>query len=98
LPIKLPKFLPLGVYLDVGYYTAKDTESEDLKGNTLLSGGLALNYGEGLFSIYLPLYNNDPINSIYESDGTNFLGKISFRIDINRFNPWEIIEDYNFLM
>lgn len=98
IPVNLPKILPLGIYVDVGYYTAKDTGTNEsrLVGNTLFSGGLALNYGEGLFSIYIPLYNNDPITNIYNSEEVNLLGKISFRFDINRFNPWEIVEDYNF--
>ena len=96
LPINLPKYLPLGIYVDVGYYTGKNTEMEDLTGNTLLSSGLALNYGEGLFSIYIPFYNNSPISDIHSADGTNLLGKITFRMDLNRYNPWEIVEDYNF--
>lgn len=96
LPLNMPDWLPLGVYFDIGYYTSKQTLSEDLTGKTLFSSGLSLNYGEGLFAIYLPLINSSQINSIYTAEDTNILGRVSFRLDINRFNPWELIEDYNF--
>jgi len=92
LPFNLPRLLPLAFYADVGYYTV--SSNSDLMGRTLFNCGLALNYGEGLFSVYLPIYSSSGISDNLVS--RNFLNKISFRIDINRFNPWELVEDYNF--
>jgi len=96
IPIRTPKFLPLGVFLDLGHYREKMLGTDQNTGRTLYSGGLALNYGEGLFSIYIPLVQSAAIGDIYAAEGTNLLGRISFRLDLNRFNPWEIAEDYNF--
>lgn len=96
LPISMPKFLPLKLFLDVGYYRTKDTSEQALEGRKLISGGALLEYGEGLFSIYLPLFNSQEISQIYEAEGKGLLGKISFKIDLVRFNPWDIAEDYSF--
>lgn len=96
LPVKLPAYLPISLYFDVGYHTSRLAGGEGLTGNTLYSGGLAFNYGEGLFSFYVPLVNSSAISDIYSGDDIGLLGRITFRVDINRFNPWEIIEDYNY--
>lgn len=96
LPIKTPRFLPLKLFLDVGYYTGKETAEEELEGRSFYSGGVMLEFGEGLFSIYLPLINSQAISDIYETEGTNLLGRVSFRMDLVRFNPWDIAEDFSF--
>ena len=96
LPIKTPRLFPLKLFLDVGYYTSKETTEAKLEGKSFYSAGVMLEYGEGLFSVYLPLVNSQAINDIYNTEGIGILGKISFRIDLIRFNPWDIAEDYSF--
>lgn len=96
LPIQMPKLLPLKLFLDIGYYKAKSAAEEELTGNSIYSGGVMLEYGEGLFSIYLPLFNSQAIADIYETEGTGLLGKVSFKLDLVRFNPWDILGDYKF--
>lgn len=96
LPIKTPKLLPLKLFLDIGYYTSKETAEAPMEGQSIYSGGVMLEYGEGLFSIYLPLINSQALSDIYETEGIGILGKVSFRIDLIRFNPWDIAEDYSF--
>ena len=96
IPGRLPKVLPLAVFLDVGYHRTYSPAAEQLEGTALYSGGLALNYGEGLFSIYIPLVHSSIIGDVYSTEGVGLLGRVSFRFDLNRFNPWEIAEDYNF--
>ena len=96
LPIKTPKFFPLKLFLDVGYYTSKETAEAQREGQSLFSGGVMLEYGEGIFSVYLPLFNNQALSDIYETEGIGFLGKVSFKLDLIRFNPWDIAEDYSF--
>ena len=95
-PIKLPKFLPVRLFVDAGYYTNKLSEEDDLVGRSLLSGGLMLSFGEGVVNVYLPLVNSADINEIYDIEGINGLGRISFRIDLHRYNPWDILEDFLF--
>ena len=96
LPIKTPAILPLKLFLDVGYYRSKETAESPLEGNSFYSGGVMLEYGSGLFSIYLPILNSQVINDIYDTEGIGFLGRVSFRLDLIRFNPWDIAEDYSF--
>jgi len=96
LPIKTPKIFPLKLFFDLGYYTANETAEAPLEGQSFYSGGVMLEYGSGLFSIYLPLVNSQVLNDIYENEGIGILGRISFRIDLLRFNPWDIAEDFSF--
>jgi hypothetical protein len=96
LPIKTPKLFPLKLFLDVGYYTSKETAEAQIEGRSFYSGGVMLEYGEGLFSVYLPLINSQALSDIYDTEGIGILGRVSFRIDLIRFNPWDIAEDYSF--
>ncbi|MDF1698813.1 MAG: M1 family metallopeptidase [Saprospiraceae bacterium] len=96
LPIKTPKLFPLKLFLDVGYYSSKDAVEAPLEGRSFYSGGVLLEYGQGLFSIYLPLVNSQAISEIYDTEGIGILGRISFNIDLIRFNPWDIAEDHTF--
>ncbi|MGK0313799.1 MAG: hypothetical protein ACI86M_000008 [Saprospiraceae bacterium] len=96
LPVKMPKFFPLKLFLDIGYYTSKSTAEQPLTGQSIYSGGALLEFGKGVFSIYLPLFNSQAIRDIYDSEGTGLLGKISFKLDLVRFNPSDIAEDYSF--
>lgn len=82
--------------MDIGYYTSKETAEAKLEGKSFYSGGVMLEFGEGLFSIYLPLVNSTAINDIYNTEGIGILGKVSFNLDLIKFNPWDIAEDYSF--
>ena len=52
--------------------------------------------GDGLFAFHLPLIVSQNISDIYESEGRNLLSKITFSMDLHRFNPWDLADDYNF--
>ena len=92
----MPKFLPLKLFLDVGYYTTKGASLDPLTASTIFSGGVMLEYFDGLIAFHLPLFTSDAISEIYETEGTSLLGKVSFKIDMIRFNPWDILEDRNY--
>lgn len=96
LPVRMPRFFPLKLFLDIGYYTSKSTAEQTLTGKTIYSGGALLEFGEGVFSVYIPLFNSQSIGDIYDSEGIGLLGKISFKLDLIKFNPWDIAEDYSF--
>ncbi|MEM9547582.1 MAG: M1 family metallopeptidase [Bacteroidota bacterium] len=96
LPIKAPRFFPLKLFLDVGYFRSKETVESELEGTSIYSGGVMLEYGEGAFCVYLPLINSQAISDIYEIEGIGTLGRVSFKIDLIRFNPWDIAEDFSF--
>ncbi len=96
LPVKMPKLFPMKLFLDVGYYTTKMTSEQKLEGSSLYSGGVLFEYGEGILSIYLPLISSQEISDIYDTEGTGLLGRISFKMDLQRFNPWNRVDDYRF--
>ena len=96
LPIKTPRFFPLKLFLDVGYYSSKNIAPAQLEGKSFYSGGIMLEYGDGLLSFYLPLLNSQAINDIYNSEDIGLLGRVSFKLDLIRFNPWDIAEDFSF--
>jgi len=93
LPIKMPKFLPLKLFFDLGYYTSKGASIDPLTANTIYSGGIMLDYLDGLVSVHLPMFNSAAISEIYDTEGTGLLGKISFSIDLHRWNPWDKIDE-----
>jgi hypothetical protein len=95
LPIKFPGLLKLKPYFDIGHYRTKSTSSEPLRGQTLMSGGLMLTYLDGGIEVYFPLISNDPINNLYRAENENLFKKISFKIDLHRLNPWDLIDDLN---
>lgn len=83
--------LPFKPYFDIGYFdNAMPTGQNDRFADQLLwSGGLALEVGDGLFGIYLPLINSRNLNARLAERG-NFLHRIAFTLDINRLNPWQL--------
>lgn len=83
--------LPLKPYFDIGYFdNAMPTGQNDrLVDQILWSGGLALELGDGVFGIYLPLINSKNLNTRLAERG-NFLQRIAFIFDLNRLNPWQL--------
>ena len=67
-----------------------------LKEKYFYSGGVMIEIGDGLFAFHLPLIVSQNISDIYESEGRNLLSKITFSMDLHRFNPWDLADDYNF--
>jgi hypothetical protein len=88
LPFKLPKYLKFALFADLGYYTSKSFESEDLEGNYVYSTGLTWNVTKG-FEIHLPILNSKLINDRYTDLKRSLFERISFSIDINEFNFWQ---------
>lgn len=83
--------LPLKTYFDIGYFdNAMPTGQNDrLAEQILWSGGLALELGDGIFGIYLPLINSKNLSARLAERG-NWLQRIAFTFDLNRLNPWQL--------
>jgi hypothetical protein len=94
LPFKFPKILPIRVFADLGYYSTKSFSSEPLEGQLLYSAGLTLDWK--ILQIHLPLINSDLIGDVYTAEDQNIFQRISFRFNINDFNPWDLQDDFNF--
>ena len=95
LPMKLPGFLPLKPYFDIGYFqNAQPTGSDDTFSDQLLwSGGVMLDFGNGAFGIYFPFVNSENIRSVYNQRSGNFASRISFNLDLHKLNPFTIINN-----
>jgi hypothetical protein len=96
LPVGLSVLFKPKLYLDVGYFREYSIQNQGLAGSILVSGGLMLSYVDRGIEIYFPLWANDPISSIYEENRETFFQKVSFKIDLHRLNPWDLIDDLNF--
>lgn len=95
-PFRLPKYLPLKVFFDIGYFRSKSSLSENIVGKSIYSGGLMLDFADGLLGVYLPVISSKEISDIYSIEDRNLLSRITFSLNLHRFNPWELIDDYNF--
>ena len=97
LPKRLPFGIPLKPYFDLGYYdNSGPLGSEDSFSDQLVySGGLMLDFADGVFGVYFPLLNSNNVNELLEQKG-GYSNRISFNIDFNRLNPTQIRERIEF--
>ena len=93
-PVPLPKFLPLKLFSDFGYFTNVSIGSEGLEGNFLYSAGPYLDFG--LIQVYLPILNSESIDNVIGNNDQSLWSKISFRMDLHKNDPWQIVDDFNF--
>ena len=81
IPFRLPKWIPLRAYFDIGSYSTYSNEK--FKNNIIYNGGLSLHYRD-ICAIYLPLIFSDNLGSIYKSEHKSFFSRISFSINFNK--------------
>lgn len=87
IPIKkLPNFFKL--YFDYGGYMINRQSSSERKMESIYSGGIMLNFID-VVSIHFPLINSDNITA---AQGSNYLPKISFTLDLNKM---DVVDLYN---
>lgn len=97
LPKDLPLKLPLKPYFDIGYYdNAMPTGQDDTFGQQVLwSGGLMFDFMDGVAGIYFPLVNSKNISNLNAERG-NYFTRISFSVDLQRLDPWNVIDKLRF--
>ncbi len=105
LPQDLPLNLPLKPYFDFGYF--KDTRPKSGKlefaDQVWWQGGLVLEFGKGVFGIYVPIVNSttlrgtDDLPGLYDQSGRDkWYERIAFTLDLNKLNPWSVVERLQF--
>ncbi|MCF8247611.1 MAG: M1 family metallopeptidase [Saprospiraceae bacterium] len=101
LPQDLPLKLPLKPYFDFGYFDDNRPISSDLKfaDQVWWQGGVALEFGKGIFGVYIPIVNSktlrgtDNLPGLYDSSGRDkFLERIAFTLDLAKLSPWKLAE------
>ncbi len=98
LPPNLPRWLPLKPYFDIGYFDyAHAINTVTTENQLMYSGGLMLDYFDGILGIYFPLVNSQNINDLYSSlNGGKYGSRISFSLNLNKANPWRLIDRIEF--
>ena len=89
LPQSLPLNLPLKPYLDFGYFDKAELIGEDemFENQFMFSGGVMLDFFDGIFGIYFPVINSDNLKEQYKANRNEYLKRITFSIDLQRLNP-----------
>ena len=90
LPQKLPGNIPLKPYFDLGYYHEDGLTS--FKNNIVWNAGVLLDFFGERVEVYFPIVSSKNLGDRLAERG-NFFKQISFKIDLNSVNPWEILED-----
>lgn len=105
LPQDLPLKLPLKPYFDFGYYDDAREISNDLEfaDQVWWQGGLALEFGKGIFGVYVPIINSktlrgtDKLPGLYDQSGRDkWYERIAFTFDLNKLNPWKLADGIKF--
>jgi Peptidase family M1 domain len=97
LPQDLPLKLPVKPYFDIGYFSNKQPIASDASFSDQLwwSGGVMLDY-KGVASIHFPLFNSKNLKTLYDQrDGGNYKARITWRLDLNKLNPFEVVNNFN---
>ncbi len=97
LPINLPLNLPLKPYFDVGYFkNTAPSVTADFNYEFMYSGGVAIEFGDGVAGIYLPLVSNERLSNALRSRGGSYLNQIGFTLNLNALNPFEFVRGLSF--
>jgi hypothetical protein len=103
LPVKLPGNIPLRPYFDIGYFDngRGDSFGEEFTDDIWWQGGLALEFGKGIFGVYVPLVNSATLRGkegkpgVYDKSGQNkFLERIVFTLNLNAMDPWRVRDNF----
>lgn len=91
LPQRLPLDLPLKPYFDIGYFDNSTPIGEDdsFSDQLVYSGGLMLDFWDGMVGFYFPLFNSDNVNTLLKQRGS-YGKRISFSINLKEFHPEKI--------
>jgi hypothetical protein len=101
LPQDLPLKLPLKPYFDFGYYDdARPINSElSFSDQVWWQGGVALEFGKGIFGVYVPVVSSptlrgtDEMPGLYDTSGRDkWYERIAFTLDLTQLNPWNLLE------
>lgn len=87
LPFKLPQWIPLRVYFDVGSYSTHS--GAKFVNNVLYNGGLSLNYKD-IAAVHLPLVFSKDLGDLYKGSHKDLLSRLSFTINLHKLDFWTI--------
>ena len=99
LPQNLPLNLPIKPYFDLGYYkdsrpiSINDPNFEESK-QLWYQFGFSLEFLEGAIGLHMPAANSKHLKDLLNQSGQDsFFKRISFTLDLFKWNPWRIAEE-----
>ena len=90
LPV-FPEFLPIGLFLDAGYYGFKSLSASPSVGTFSWVGGVSLTALKGRAGVYLPLVSDPDTKLLLEQVG-DLPQRISFRLNLAGWQPWRWVD------
>jgi hypothetical protein len=88
----LPAYVPLGVFLDAGYYGDKAFSNDPLSGEFNWVGGVSLTAFKGQIGLFLPLIADPDTTDLLQQRGGP-LDRLTFRLNLAGFAPWRWVDD-----
>ena len=88
IPFRLPRWLPLRGYFDVGTFSTYDRSNEKFKNNIMYNGGISLNFID-ILAIHLPLFSSKDLGNLYNGQHKNIFSRISFSLDLHKLDIWD---------
>jgi hypothetical protein len=88
----LPVYLPIGVFLDAGYYGFKSLSAEPLSGEFSWVGGVSLTTMEGRLGLFVPLVADPDTKMLLEQKG-ELLERVTFRLNLSGAMPWKWVDN-----
>jgi len=89
----IPNPLPIEPYVDLAIYP----DAFEDKVNLTYSSGVALVVARDIFEVYFPIFESDDITQGINYEHKKYLQKVTFLLNINKLNPWKLLDDMEFL-
>ncbi|MEO1260706.1 MAG: M1 family metallopeptidase [Bacteroidota bacterium] len=99
LPQNLPGNLPLRPYFDLVFNDDQMPFNSDLDFGDKIwwQGGIVLDILDGGVSVNFPITSSSNIKDIYKFNGQdNFFERITFMVNLHKWNPWKIVDEIEF--
>jgi hypothetical protein len=96
LPKDLPFNLPVQAYFDIAWYNDTRPISSDLSFSDQVwwQGGFSLSDKRGIFALNFPVISSGNVSDLYKQSGrSSFFKRISFTLNFQKLNPWNLIDD-----
>jgi hypothetical protein len=84
----MPDYLPLGLFLDAGYYGFRSVSAEPELGEFNWVGGASLSFAEGRVGLYVPLIADPATKQLLEQRGS-LINRVMLRLNLSGWLPWK---------
>ncbi len=88
----LPEYVPIGLFLDAGYYGFKSFSADPLAGQFSWVGGVSLTAMQGRIGLFVPLIA-DPDTKFLLAQQGELLDRVTFRLNLSGWAPWKLVDD-----